>query len=442
MKRFTRSLAAFVAACLLAAFLGLGVPAAGTGFTVTNPYAGVDWGTFEPYRGNLHAHSTVSDGGTNFSRMVERHYELGYDFLAMTDHGTVDRGWTDLNSAWLIQTAMNLTSNREPSTPLTDARWQAISAGSDRGDRGMLRVPFGIEQNPTSINNAHVNSFFADVGHGLLGGTSDYETPVREVNRAGGLCVLNHVGRYTNQDGKAPGEAYEGFMSTYYIYKMQRLLVKYPALLGIDINSKRDGETRNDRKLWDKLLINLAPAGRNVFGLATSDTHGLDGVDTGFIWALMPANTEANLKASLKAGAFFAAAHDIKNPAELAYWAGQTGLALGDAWSADRNADEPMITNITVNAGVITLATENNLAVRWISDGRVVATGPSIALENYEDLLGAYVRAEVLGEGGVLYTQPFLLRYEGMPAGNPVPWYFIDFGGFLAVFRRVALWFR
>ena len=440
MKWIHRALAAAAAAVLLAACFGIGASAE-AGITITDPYAGVDLGACGPYRGNLHTHSTLSDGSTNFSDMVERHYELGYDFLAMTDHGTVDRGWTKLNSARLFKAVMDLIeSGDRTSAPLTEARWQEISTGSDRSGRGMLRVPFGVEHNPTSLNNAHVNSWFVDWGHGFLGGTSDYETPVREVNKRGGLCVINHVGRYTGQSDSAAEDAYEGFMGTYYVYKIQRLLVKYPALLGIDVNSKKDGETRNDRKLWDKLLTNLAPAGRNVYGLATSDTHGLDGADTGFIWALMPENTVANLKNCLQTGAFFAAAHNIGNPAELAQWADETGLPLGSSWSADRNVLEPMVTSITVQDGVIALTTQNALAVHWISDGKVVATGPAITLESCEGL-GAYVRAEVFGKGGVLYTQPFLLQYDGMPQGSPVPWYFIDFGGFLAVFRRVLLWF-
>jgi len=430
-----------LATLLLAACLSVGASAAAGGVTVTNPYAGVNWETYGAYRGNLHTHSTLSDGGTNFSEMVEHHYDLGYDFLAMTDHGTVDRSWTQLNSAWLLKTVMDLVeSGDRTSTPLTQARWEEISTGADRDDRGMLRVPFGIEHNPTSLSDSHVNSFFADVGHGLLGGTFDYETPVREVDRAGGLCVLNHVGRYTNQDGEVPTDAYEGLVSSYHIFKMQRLLEKYPALLGLDINSKRDGETRNDRKLWDKLLMNLAPSGRQVFALATSDTHSLDGSDTGFIWALMPVNNAENLKACLRKGAFFAAAHDIKNPAELAQWAGETGLTLGEAWSANRQALKPMITNITEQGGEIRLTVENDLAVHWISDGKVIATGPFIDLNDCEGL-GAYVRAEVFGLGGVLYTQAFLLEYEGVPGGKSVPWYFVDLGGILAVFRRVALWF-
>ena len=99
-----------------------------------------------------------------------------------------------------------------------------------------------------------------------------------------------------------------------------------------------------------------------------------------------------------------------------------------------------MITNIAVSGGVITLTTQHALAVHWISDGRVISTENSIDLNACEGL-GAYVRAEVFGEGGVLYTQAFLLEYDGMPQGSCVPWYFVDLGGFLAVFRRIASWF-
>ena len=61
----------------------------------------------------------------------------------------------------------------------------------------MLRVPYGIENNPTSFNNSHVNSWFVDYGNGVLGGTSDYETPIKNVEELGGLSVINHPGEYT-----------------------------------------------------------------------------------------------------------------------------------------------------------------------------------------------------------------------------------------------------
>ena len=56
----------------------------------------------------------------------------------------------------------------------------------------MLRVPYGVENNPTSFNNAHVNSWFVDYGHKVIGGTSNYERPISNVDKLGGLSVINH----------------------------------------------------------------------------------------------------------------------------------------------------------------------------------------------------------------------------------------------------------
>ena len=38
------------------------------------------------YRGNLHTHSTRSDGGLSPAAVVASYRERGYDFLALTDH--------------------------------------------------------------------------------------------------------------------------------------------------------------------------------------------------------------------------------------------------------------------------------------------------------------------------------------------------------------------
>ena len=37
-------------------------------------------------KGNLHAHTTFSDGRRPVAEVVARYRELGYDFLAITDH--------------------------------------------------------------------------------------------------------------------------------------------------------------------------------------------------------------------------------------------------------------------------------------------------------------------------------------------------------------------
>jgi len=406
-----RLLALALAAAMLACFLPMGAAVDRQVTIVGNPYRDVNWDTCTPYKAEMHAHSTVSDGYDDFDVMVEAYYEQDYDVLAMSEHGAVDRGWTKLNVPPLLQFFQQIDKPSDffpTSTGLTEQRFQEISTGADRGGRGMLRVPHAIELNPTSLNKAHVNSWFSDWGNAYLGGSFDYEVAVRGVNGAGGLCSINHPSDSSLNDKKTPEDAYEGFLGTYTTFKIQRLFERYPALIAIEMRETQD------RKLWDKLLTNLAPAGRNVFGLLTGDEHRATGVaGQRHTLIFMEENTTENLRASLEAGAFIAAMPNRRS-----------------------EAPAPVVTGITAQAGTIAIEAGHADAIRWISDGAVVATGAEIDLTACEGL-GAYVRAEVQGEGGTLYTQPFLLSYEGMPAGNPVPWYFVDFGFIPALFRQL-----
>ena len=191
-----------------------------------------------------------------------------------------------------------------------------------------------------------------------------------------------------------------------------------------------------DHLLWDYLLMNLAPQGRNVFGLNTSDTHKIsDWMMRGHVWALMKDNTVDNLRECLESGAFFSAARYIYGAGEMARWNAQLGESWDEnSWDADRSKPEPIITSIDAGNGKIMLTAVDYRAVQWISDGEVVAEGLQIDLAACENL-GAYVRAAVLGTGGVLYTQPFLLDYAGKPMGKSVPKNYFDFGQVLAAFR-------
>ena len=93
------------------------------------------------FKGNLHAHTTFSDGRRPIDEVIARYRELDYDFLAITDHE--DR--------------------------IFDDYWFNIPAGDDR----MLILP-GIELNYEPLSQ-HVGKV-----------TGDRET----------LYVLNHPARY------------------------------------------------------------------------------------------------------------------------------------------------------------------------------------------------------------------------------------------------------
>lgn len=429
-------------------------------YKINSPYKNVDFSTYNQYKADLHCHTTFSDGGNSLPEMVERHYELGFDIIAISDHGTVSYGYTTQthNEPMLVfsyidngkfvddvlsSTGVAANGNQYAVTNKgTDEYYSQILPSGEKGQE-LMRVPYANEQNPTSFNNAHVNSWFVDYGHGVVGGTSNYLSPISKVDELGGVCVINHPGEYTNaRDEENTADAYNLENSTYKykIDKFINLLNKYHSCIGIDINSKGDSRTRYDRKLWDILLQKILPVGeRNVFAIATSDAHNLDIVDSGYTMMLLPDLTSDALRKSLTNGEFFAASKYLGNYDEqVAYKASLEAIGtaeakelaglLGNAINANDKynatdypeAAAPAINNIVVDEAedTITLTTENALVTHWIADGKVIHTGNTIDLDDYSDKIGKYVRAESLGKGGIIYTQAFVLDYDGAPVAE------------------------
>ena len=423
--------------------------AAEVDFTISNPYKNVNWNTDEKinYKANLHCHTWASDGKLNVNETIEIHYALGYDALAITDHGTVNYSWTSDSYVKTIAALMGIVKRKELKMPtyLTDERYEEITTGADRDGQGMIQVPYGIEHNPTSFNNAHVNSWYADYGHGVLGGTSDYETPISNVDALGGLSVINHPGEYSNaRDEDDPEKAYNEDYS-YYINKYADVLNRYHSCLGIDMNSKGDGRTRNDRKLWDILLERLVPTGRNVYGICTSDAHKMSAIDTGWItYYTNKDNSADTLRECLETGSFFGGARNIENQKELDFLEAQLGRKLrngGGTWEVKDSLNQPIVKNVAVDEAedTITIEADNSLLVYWIANGKVIATGNTIDLDDhyYNDEIGSYVRAEIFGEGGIAYSQPFMLDYNGAPAAEEVR--FFDWNVIWRVIKEALL---
>lgn len=427
--------------CSIVAFASDGID-----YTISNPYATVDFDTWGQYRADLHCHTTASDGDEDMNVMIEEHYAQGYDILALTDHGITSKGWTTVSSRNYFKIALSIADGKlRRVTPLTEQRYNEITTGVGRNGRGMIEVPLGIEQNPTSLNNAHVNSWFTEYGDGLVGGTSNYEEVIRNVDETGGLSVINHPGEYTGAKEEAcQADAYneDDIRYRYVINNFANYLMNYDSCIGIDINSKKDGRTKYDRKLWDILLQKVVPTGRNVFAIATTDAHQLDKVGCAWTDMCMPENNAENVRICLENGAFFAVSRYIKNPEELAQFSLETGIDWGTSFeqeNRDGSIPAPKVTNIIVNEknDTITLNVDNALTVHWISDGKVIAVGNSIDLDDYSDQIGSYVRAEAFGHGGVLYTQAFTLDYEDAPETNVKNTF--DFGTILAYLKHLVI---
>ena len=455
-----------VVAILAGALSTVGYAATEVDYTITNPYADVDW-SWKQYKADLHTHTTASDGDDTLKDMIETNYDYGFDIYATSDHGITSYSWTEVNTIPELKFFLDM---RKPGTELVVLENEGLTFDGDKyhvvtengddyyyqegtEDHKLLRVPYANEQNPTSLNNAHVNTWFADYGHARLGGTSDYETPIKAIDELGGLSVINHPGEYTNARDEKTTEAAYGEGYEYYIDKFEHLLLQYPSCIGIDMNSKGDSRTRHDRKLWDILLQDLSPSGRLVCGIATSDAHRTTAAYTGYTRMLMPELTSEALKACMSKGEFFAASRCLGNHDELVEYAnyifenGNSAAreAMQDVidrqaedynakYEADYVTDAPMINSIAVNedADSIKLNVSVEWAVRWISNGKTIAWGDEIDLDDCGRRVGSYVRAEVFGEGGITYTQAFMLDYDGAPQPE-------DQSGFVDLWKLVSI---
>ena len=468
---FKKSIAIILSAVMLISCIpfAFATESDSSGFAITNPYENINWETVKQYKTALHTHTNASDGDDTLINSIERHYETGFDIVSITDHGITDNSWTDPSkNSKLVTTFMSLIGktdgelvflNEKGTLPKGMAYEMKTVDGDDyfvaADGREILRIPYGIENNAVSVN-AHVNSWFAPFENNMPSG---YKNAIVGVEKAGGLSVINHPGEYTQARYELyQDDAYD--MSNpsynYYINKFYGYIDKYDSCIGIDINSKGDGRTRFDRKLWDIMLAKAAESGKTVTAIASSDAHQLDKIDTGSVIVLAETKTSESVKNALYNGEILPQSTCIHNRNELEQIAealkahygetelyktfanlvveydaeceeiintgddGQVGIrytSLNDEGYV-ATATRPSVKSITVNDAedTITIDTEDALLVRWISDGKLIATTKAddlaFDLNDYEDEINGYIRAEIFGEGGIVYTEGFTLNAD------------------------------
>lgn len=369
-------------------------------YIIGNAYESVDWDTWNAYKTQLHCHTTASDGASNIDATVEAYYAAGYDILALTDHMTLGVQWDQTPD---VVSIMRLIKSERTGfaklTPLTSERRQEILDGVGRGGRGMLEVTTGIELNGAVPNNSHINGYFTDYGQGLIGIDGDYETPAKEVDARGGVTFLDHLGDYT--------KAHKDYSISHddkFIRKFAKIFLEVDSCLGTGINSARDIETAADRIIYDEILQVTIPRGVVPWSFSFSDSHSdtIDQIDRAFTIHMMPEQTVAALRTSMEDGTFFAVGRYAR------YEMGEDYLGVGDV---------PSVNRITVDEkeDTITLDVSNYNKVVWVADGEEIAEGTSIDIDNYGDKISCYVRAYVVGDGGILYVQPFTVMVPGTP---------------------------
>ena len=386
-------------------------------YTIENPYKDVKWGEWRAYKTALHSHTNASDAVPTIAESVEKHYELGFDILAISDHAVIGVPWNEIPTTVPLYRLFKFGNTKMGAVDvLTDERREEILKGVGRTNEDgtpqpMLEVTGAAELNgATPINDCHINGFFMEegkeYGQARMGVYGDYETVAKKVGEAGGITFLDHVGEYLGSEYDITRASHP-----YYANKFANIFLDNPSCVGMDVNSGVNNHTIYDYITWDNVLKLTIPYGRNVFAFTFSDGHHLDQYNRNYTYMLMPELTTDALRTSMETGAFFAASHYAR-------------ADLGEEFNGEE-FETPFVSVVDVNQDTDTISfdADNFNYVRWYSDGEIIAEGEnltSLDLNKYEDKIGCYIRFTLTGDGGILYSQAFPVTAEGEEIEKPL----------------------
>jgi len=211
-----------------------------------NPFSGDgDW-----YKGNLHTHTTVSDGELSPQETIRTYAEGDYDFLALTDHdAVVDYDGLDAHGMTLI-TGCELAAGR-------GALGQTLHV-----------VALGLNATP-QLPDSH-----------------DFAELVAAVAAQSQLCFLGHPFWSLIEAGE---------------------LLDLCGHVGIEVYNAtcQCGCARGPSEMvWDILLAHQ----KHLWGFAVDDAHHSEDYCQGWVWVRSAQDTPAAILEALKEGHFYASA--------------------------------------------------------------------------------------------------------------------------------------
>jgi len=333
-------------------------------------------------------HSTNSDGSNLTSDMVKRYYNLGFDVLAMTDHNYLTTSWDNVARGALSAADKAAIEN-------------GTFAGS--GERVQTNGMIGFDNTNEQSHTDHINTFWAPFNNT----TANLNDTLNKALELGGISRLNHPGRYTG--GVAGGTTgTNASNNAAHIAKYVNIFNTYPNCVGMEIINKLDNESRSDRILWDNILKQTMPEGRGVWGFSDDDSHSTSAAGYSFNIMLMPELTQAAVRTAMETGAFYAVSRVDRREGINA-----SAPAAGDGSTLYLlSQPTPYITDITVAGSVITVTGEDYIEIEWIADGEKIATGATININDYADVVDSYVRAQLKSSTGIAFLQPFGVTFK------------------------------
>ncbi|MDG5819759.1 hypothetical protein [Natronococcus sp. A-GB7] len=319
---------------------------------VGDPYRDVDWESVEQYRTEIHAHPRGDEHET--PRDVWDLYvgELGYDVMSINGVG---------ETVW----------------PLEDE-------GIDPEADGVIAFP-AMESRP----NEHVHALFSTIDDSRIHAHDPRSETIRHILGRRRFDEPRALAVYAHPQGYADPDEWGRYEDELVAFSRER------GLVGVEVYNGWDGDAV---ELWDELLANVR-GDVLAFGADDPRDEFVVGEDVDRRWTsvlLEPERYDPAEQADSRA----AIVEAITRGRLLAH--------ERDPFDEGRSPSVPSVDSIDVDVVGGTLSIESSDAdeTRWISDGVVVETGPTVRIT---DELGSYVRAELVNGRGVTATQAWQL---------------------------------
>ncbi len=311
------------------------------------------------YRGNIHTHTTESDGDAEPAEVIRWYREHGYDFLVLTDHNhltLVDYGRDPRRSDDLL-----------------------MIAGEE------LTLSVGDARVPVHLNGIGIERYVEPVAADDV--LTTLQRNIEAILDAGGIASINHPTFKSAFDHEAIRQTRGA--SLLEIFNYDQNMHNYPVSLvtGTTLPTGLAG-LLSPVEIWDQVLT----AGVPLFGVAVDDSHhyhdfGPDKYNPGRGWVMVEAESleGSAVVEALAAGNFYAS----------------TGIYLDDL---DMSPDEISISARQKGNSII--------VIRFIGrDGRIYAEQVGTEASYRPSGDEGYVRVWVWSSGGgEAWTQPLFLN--------------------------------
>lgn len=352
-----------------------------------SPWEQINWTAVGHYDAEFHTHPGLGDEQYDPHQTIDRYHQEGYRILTIAAHDydipsdyiNTLYPWSELSSIFEII--------KDLENPTEDNKTYAQMANEPYQDRNPVELGMVSVEGCEISAPHHVVSLF----NPLSQGAATEEETFQRIAELGGIAYFAHPGRYL---------ARKSYDLQWYL-QMYR---NFDILIGQSVYNRKDNHP-GDRAFFDEVAHNLG-ANRPIWLFGEDDMHYettlgwnrnvvlIENFQPGSLHPDLPDGSAPDVKHTLINGLFY-----LWKPAEQ-----YTPRAFN-------------ITDFRLDKNTLTLTIDQETLVEHIlwksfdpqlKETVVLAQGPSIAMSQVP-IHTRFVRAEISGQQGTLYTQPFYI---------------------------------